>query len=165
MRFTRQEIESEIPKWLKEEGWNDQPHTHIQSEQTEPGSELVYRIFLNNSVEVYLNIDQYIERIILKGKISLAPELSKNNIPLHKKYRYLYELKTSLLLLGIHITMDDNIEKYIIANIDSMDIRSFVYFNGLSRDKLFNSIYKMGDVENLRILLEKSFIENVEEVS
>ncbi len=161
MRFTRQEIESEIPKWLKEEGWNDQPHTHIQSEQTE----LVYRIFLNNSVEVYLNIDQYIERIILEGKISLAPELSKKNIPLHKKYRYLYELKTSLMLLGIHITMDDNIEKYIIANIDSMDIRSFVYFNGLSRDKLFNSIYKMGDVENLRILLEKSFIEKVEKVS
>ncbi len=143
------EIEEKILKWIKDEEWS---HEKINEFDTFV-IPFAYAITLNNSIKLFIGIEKALDRFTIQHKITIAED-SRNSYKLSlKKQDFFYDLKITLMLMGIGIDINPNIEE-----IQSMELSKFIYLDEFSRNKVINSILKMGSAAQLCMIKWTKFI-------
>jgi len=145
--LTFKEIDENICNWGKEEGWT-------LSKVENPDYRSVYTVRLTNNNIVVVAIDR-IDRIIIQKNVSLLPDAQSSYQLAPNRNNFLYDLKTSLMLLNITVELYPNLEK-----LNAINMGIFIYFDGFSRNNLINSILKIADGNDLISIMWKKLAES-----
>lgn len=131
--FTRDEVISKIRDWLKAEKWK-------LSEFRDANFQLAYKIFLSNGREIYLGLENSIDRITIQNTHLIPPDVRNIYSLSPNKYKFLNELKVHLMQMEASTDIYPSFEK-----LESINIANFIYFDGFSRNKLIHEIHKLAD--------------------
>ena len=142
-----EKIEKDIKLWLEEEKWI------IEDVKRFNQNIIDYIITLTNNQKLDLIIDRDFDRIIIKRSFNLSNEFQTNKLTSFKD-DFLSELKIFLMVMDIYIQIDPT-----SANSESINIMYYLYFDGFSKNKFIHSMYKMEEIIDLCINMQKKFID------
>jgi hypothetical protein len=137
-----------IPKWLEEEKWElaKIDNTNFQ---------LCYKVTLSSRREIYLGVEESIDRISIQNTLTIPPEVKASYKLSPNKYKFLYDLKVYLMLMEISTEITPSFEE-----LESIHIANFIYFDEFLRNKFIHEIYKLADATDLIIIMWKRFTES-----
>lgn len=160
--MNREEIKEQIKIWLTEEiktqDWKiihqeNEPYyyycctiTKIIHQKIEEKTEKI-EISLSTTC-----IDKDIERVILFNLIKFSKSDSTNYKLSLEKEKFWNDVRLRIMSLGVGIHAIPDIE-----NIEQIQLRKIIYFDGWSRDRFMNDFFTMMDAAELVELLFRKF--------
>lgn len=160
--MNREEIKEQIKVWLTEEtktqNWNLKQH------ENDPYYYYCYTItrIIYPKIEEKIEkieislctacIDKDIERVFLLNIIKFSKSDSTNYKLSLEKEKFWYDVRLRLMPLGVGIQAFPDIE-----NIEQIQLRKIIYFDGWSRDRFMNDFFTMIDAAELVELLFRKF--------
>lgn len=157
----KEEIKEQITTWLTEETktqpWKiyheNDPYYHYVFNITKIIDQIIEGKI--EKIEVLfctICIDKDVERVILLTNIKFSKKNGTNYKLSPEKGRYWSDLRLSIMPLGVGINAIPNIE-----NLEVIQLRKIIYFDGWSRDRFMNDIFTLIDAAELVELLFRKF--------
>jgi hypothetical protein len=133
----QQEMITRLVTWLREEGIEPEERTHLHG-----GARYFAAIrYKKGAIHILFPKDN-LDSITLTEIIGLDDETKKSYESLAathdgilKQNSFYFDLKLSLLQLNVFFTLRKNMRQ-----LESLDVEKDVYFDGLTKDTLFNSM-------------------------
>jgi hypothetical protein len=158
--LNREEIKEQIKTWLAEEiktqDWKiihneDDPYYYYWCTITRTRTVIQKIEKQIEKIEISLCtacIEKDIERVILFNNIKFSKSDSTNYKLSLEKEKFWYDVRLRLMPLRVNINAIPDIE-----NIEQIELRKIIYFDGWSRDRFMNDFFTMIDAAELVELL------------
>lgn len=143
----QQEIIERVVNWIKEEGYDPIEVTHLNKNANYFATIKVSEKKGFNIVFPSKNLDSLLIIAILRLKKDFQIEYMA--LQRLDKNRLFFDIKIALLQMNVHFDIRDGVE-----SINIFEVKKVIYFDGLTKDKLFDTIYSVGNsVEIIKVKL------------
>ncbi len=138
-----------VKDWLEEEGWATE---YLDDEDTDVNCVVIKDNIMLNIAFLKAAKDS----LIVSGKVGIQPDPQDVLESTKLKRESLYDLEIVFLQMNLDFTIDDTNSAGDEFSISDMQIQKTVFFDGLSKDRLFEimvSIFNCTNVVRMKFVL------------